>query len=375
MTDALQAALTAIDSADAELLAKAKAAALMSGYDLRWRTAGYVTVAAEQPYHLPVINPDTMAASKSFTQVGVIDALAELDGRTFAVEHKTTSEDIADPNSSYWRRLTIDSQVSKYALANWQSGNKVDGTLYDVIRKPTIRPKKLAAADRKGITSLGTYCHGTVSDQTQSDVVAGLETENAELFGLRLAADVIERPEFYYARRMIQRLDGEILEWAADLWDLSQDLLATKRRGRWPKTSAACMSFGSPCEFLGLCSGHDSVDSDRWGKRQTAAERLGIDADQAKVTLSHSALSCFQQCKRKYYYRYVQGIERVDDEQSEALMFGSLMHLALEAWWLSFLPESEVTDGNSSNAANGVASDSCETQPCGLDQDRQEPAF
>lgn len=355
----LQAAIAAIDAAEADELSKAKARALMTGYDHRWGGAGYVTIAAEQEYQLPVINPDTSAPSKSFVQVGKIDALATYDGRTYAVEHKTTSEDISDPNATYWRRLAIDSQVSKYALANWQAGNKVDGTLYDVVRKPTIRPKKLALADRKAITSLGSYAHGKVSEATQADVLAGLESENAELFGLRLAADTLERPEFYFARRVIPRLDNELLEWAADLWDISQDLLATRRRNRWPKTSAACMSYGSPCEFLGICSGHDTPESDRWQKRQSAAERLGVEVEPGKDTLSHSALSTFQACKRKYFHRYVQGIERVDEERSEALLFGSLFHLALEAWWLSFLPsESEVENGDCSNPVIGTGSDS-----------------
>lgn len=371
--NALQSALEAIDSSEADAIAKAKCRALIVGYDNRWNSAGYATISAEEPYHLPVINPDTGAQSKSFEQVGVFDGMVEFDGRIYCREGKTTSEDISDPNATYWRRLTIDAQVSKYALANWQAGRKIDGTLYDVVRKPTIRPKKLSKQDRVAITSLGTYCHGKVSQDTQDDIVAGLESENAELYELRLTADVLAEPQKYYARRIIPRLDNEILEWAGDLWDLTQDLLATKRRGRWPKTSAACMSYGSPCEFLGICSGHDTADSDRWQKRQTASERLGIET--AKTPISHSALSCFQRCKKQYYFRYELGIERVDEEEKEALMFGSLWHIAMEAWWLSFLPEeSEVQDGdNSHNPANGVGSG--EAEPCGLTQDWQESAF
>lgn len=374
--NALQAAIAAIDASDSDELSKAKCRALMVGYDNRWGTAGYVTTAAEQPYSLPVINPDTGAHSKSFIQVGKIDALATYDGRNYAVEHKTTSDDISDPNATYWRRLAIDSQVSKYALANWQAGNKVDGTLYDVVRKPTIRPKKLEKKERVSITSLGTYWHGKVSQETQQHIVDGLDRENAELYGLRLTADTLEDPTKYFGRRIVPRLDGEILEWAADLWDISQDLLATRRRNRWPKTSAACMSYGSPCEFLGICSGYDSPDSDRWQKRQSAVERMGLEVPADKDTLSHSALSTFQACKRRYFHRYVQGIERADGEDSEALLFGSLFHLALEAWWLWFLPESEVENGDSSQRpANGVGSGSCEAQPCGHHQERQELAF
>lgn len=328
---ALENALAAIDSADADELSKAKCRALMVGYDNRWAGAGYTSISAEEPFMLPVVNPDTGAKSKSFVQVGVFDGMVEFDGRTFCREGKTTSEDIADPNSTYWRRLVIDSQVSSYALANWQAGRKIDGTLYDVVRKPTIRPKKLALSDRKGITSLGSYAHAKVSEATQQAVIAGLESENPELFGLRLTADVLKDPAKYFARRIVPRLDGEILEWAEDLWDLTQDLLATRRRNRWPKTSAACMNYGRPCEYLGICSGHDSPDSGKWQKRQTAKERYDIETN--LETLSHSALTCFQSCKKKYYHRYVLGIERVDDEDSEALVFGSLWHIAQMHWW------------------------------------------
>ena len=37
-------------------------------------------------------------------------------------------------------------------------------------------------------------------------------------------------------------------------------------------------------------------------------------------------------CRRKYYYRYVQQIEP-NKEKSDALVFGSAFHEALEEYW------------------------------------------
>ena len=132
-TPALEAAFNAIDDSigpdadDAQQLIAAKCRGLMYGYDARWANAGWETLSVEKVFHLPVINPETGHPSRSFTHAGKYDGIIAYEGRPYLLEHKTCSEEIADVDAPYWKRLTIDSQVSGYVLANWQDGQKMTG--------------------------------------------------------------------------------------------------------------------------------------------------------------------------------------------------------------------------------------------------------
>lgn len=303
---------------------------LMVGYDRHWISSPWRAVEVEQSFHLPIINPETGRELKIFTHYGRTDGIVEFEGRLHLLEHKTSSEDISDPNAPYWRRLAIDSQVSGYALANWQSGRKLDGTLYDVIRKPTIRPKKLAKSDAQVIVKTQQYCGYDVSPQTVNGIIDGsVVEENAELYQIRLVADISERPDWYFQRRSISRMDAELVEYAQELCDTAREIRDAQLKNRHYRNPGACMLYNSPCEFLSLCSGHDVPESDAWRKRSTG--HTDIEGDFAKV-LSHSRLQTFRTCRRKHFYRYELGIEP-NREEKEALYFGKLFHEALAAWW------------------------------------------
>src|SRR3990167_5857191 len=129
--------MTALDSFEL-----GRARALLCGYDARWLDEAIETLAVEREFTVPLINPPTGAPSRTFVLSGKIDAIARFaDGRTVIVEHKTSSEDIS-PGSEYWRRLTLDTQISAYYLGARSLGFEVDGCLYDVLGKPALRPLK-----------------------------------------------------------------------------------------------------------------------------------------------------------------------------------------------------------------------------------------
>lgn len=354
MGEALESALSALDNAEADPMARAKARGLMRGYDAKWRDAKWVTVSVEQTFHLPIVNPQTGRQSRTFTQAGKYDGTARWDNEAWLVEHKTTSQAIEDPNAPYWRQLDIDAQVSAYMLAHWQGGEKLRGTLYDVIRKPSIGPKLISKAERASMVADKHYFGDALPYETLMELVAGMhERETPEMFEARLAHDAIKtRPDWYYGRKCIHRLDHEIVEYAQEKWDVAREIADARKRSAWYRNSGACMVYGTPCEYLGICSGHDSPDSDKWVRREASHSELPIVAADGRGVLTHSSIRCFQTCRRKYFYRYELGIERADREEKESLVFGSLLHLALEAWWESF---KELDNGNCVNApVNGI---------------------
>lgn len=352
---ALDAALEAVDRCipepreeDAAII-RAKIRGLLRGYDARWGNAGWETVSTEEEFHLPLVNPETGRESRTFTHAGKYDGIVRwpASGRLLLLEHKTTTDDITDPNAPYWRRLQIDSQVSHYMLANWQSGRKLDGTLYDVLKKPTIRPKDISKADQKLLVTWGTYCGQEVPLHLRD-----LTRENAELYEIRLYADTLERPDFYFGRRPVNRMDQEIAEFSGELWDIAQALIHARNTNSNFKNDNSCLAYGSACEYLGVCSGIDSFESGRWARAESVHSELEGVGDGRSV-LTHSRLKCFQLCRRKHFNRYEIGMKRVDEEDREALFFGHVMHESLRVWFDCFREEVSHGNGNCSpvNAA------------------------
>lgn len=337
-TDARQAIL----DADTDDVTRCTAIALMTGYTARWNAHDWETVAVEEEFHLPILNPETGHRSKTFTWAGKRDARAlNRSRRLWTWEHKSTAEDIKDPNCTYRRRLQIDSQVSLYALASWQEHEPVEGVMYDVIRKPTIKPKALPEKERRGIASLKRYFDQVVSEETVK-LVAGLDRENGELYGLRLQSDISADPERYYQRWAITRLDQHLFEAAVELWDLAGEIRDANANDKHHKNSGSCMQWGRACEFLGICSGFDTPDSDRWVKRENPHSEL---TKAPATALTNSRLRCYQTCPRKHHYRYNLGLSRPQDEDAEALQFGTLLHQSLEAWFSAFIPEKNNGNG------------------------------
>lgn len=318
---------------ESQQLIAAKCGGLLAGYDARWRDAGYVPIVVEKYYEADLMNPATNAKSRTFRLGGKVDLIAELNGRSFLFDHKTTSHDITDPNAPYWRQLAIEGQVSQYMLLLWLHGIKVDNAVWDVVKKPSISPKKLSKAERAQAASLGEYFGGKLSAASQT-AMATDERETLEMYELRLAHDcTVERPEYYFQRRAVPRMESELLEYAEELWSHSQDLIETRRNGRHVRNSGACMLYGAPCRYLGVCSGHDTIDSDKWRRKTQVHTEIPIVEGDGRNILTNSRVRCWQTCRRKHQLDYELGVERIDEEEREALFFGSCIHAGLNAWW------------------------------------------
>jgi hypothetical protein len=359
-TEAVVLAQSAIDSAigfitdEKPLLIAAKCRALIIGYNARWRNAGYLPLTIEQIVKAPLVNPDTNYSSHTFTTAGKIDLITEYNTRRILFDHKTTSQDISDPNGPYWRQLVVESQPSHYMLLEWLNGRKCDGAVWDVLRKPMISPKKLGKAEIAQAVASRHYCNAALS-QASLDNLQVNDRETIEMYEARLAHDCTkERPDWYFQRRAVPRLDCEILDYAKDLWEQGQEILHARNTGRHARNSGACMLYSSPCKFLGICSGHDSSDSNRWQhKQQVHVELPELEGDGRDV-LTNSRIRCFQTCRQKHYLSYELGIERMEEEEKESLFFGRLWHTALSAWWSCFLTK-EPEHGNSNSESPAIA--------------------
>lgn len=235
---------------------------LLAGWQWRWGTFGLKQVVSEYAFNLPLVNPETGASSRTWRIAGKIDGIVELpDGRLAVLEHKTTSEDLSI-DGDYWRRLRIDQQISLYYLAARAMGYEVQTVIYDVLRKPSIAPKIIADLDAAGckivIDSTGNRVFkkdGSPRETGDSEkgYIQKVHRETAEEFGERLSADMAERPDFYFARQEIPRLDADIEQFRYELWDIGKQIAADRPY----RNTSACTMFGR-CPYLDVC--HLKVD-------------------------------------------------------------------------------------------------------------------
>lgn len=317
---------------DRTLLIVAKCRGLIRGYHERWKDAAYRVETVENLVVAELWNPETQRKSRSFRIAGKLDTTGYADRRV-VMDHKSTGEDISDPNSPYWRQLTIEGQVSHYSLLEWLNGRKVDEAVWDVMRKPGISPKNVTKADMILATTSGRYFG---QEMTKATLAQLRETsrENFEMYEARLAFDCTnERPQWYFQRKTVARLDAELHEYATELWEHSQEILHARNTNRWARNSGACMLYGSPCKFLAVCSGHDTIDSDNWKHKANVHSELPMLEGDGRDVLTNSRIRCFQTCRRKHYLSYELGLERQDEEEREALLFGTIWHLALQVWF------------------------------------------
>jgi len=241
---------------------------LLCGYQWRWEESGISHLEAERGFRLSLTNPATGKVSRLFDLAGKIDGVIQLEDARIAVrECKLLGEDI-DPSADLWRRLRIDQQISLYVIAGRRLGYDVATVLYDVTRKPTIKPTAVPVLDELGAKIvLDKYGQRVKTERglwrQTGDVNQGyvLQTRQPTVdeWGDKLTKDLGERPDHYYARVEIPRLDGDLREFEKELWDVQQTLRDAQTTGRHFRTVSKECVF---CPYFEPCTtGYDPTRS------------------------------------------------------------------------------------------------------------------
>ncbi len=291
--------------------------------------------------------------------------------RVINIEHKSTSADIG-PGSPYWKRLIIDGQISVYKTGTRALGYDPVGTLYDVIKKPTLRPMRATPVDdrkytqekskacpeckkKKGATPaphmievgeksedtdvvevrLVACQEGRVVTDPGGKLYANMREhdESPGEYAERLRADIAANPDKYYQRGLVVRLEQELVDAGRDAWELGRQIRESQLENRWPRNPEACETYGSFCSYWDVCTGAATIDDPtRFRNAESAHEELVVDDGKRRLPLlSASSMRTYRSCPRKYFYAYEQRRRAIEDH--EALRFGTLMHRGLEVWW------------------------------------------
>jgi hypothetical protein len=217
---ALYAEIFPNDQTEADILETNKAIvqAMLEGYFERFG-AGFPEAEEfipEMKFEVEIINPTTGAKSKSFKLSGKVDGIIKVKGRWWLVEYKTAGQ----VGKSYIDKLALDTQITTYIHAVQRQLNiKIDGVIYRVLRKPTIKQTK---------------------------------KETVWQYLDRLTTDYKSRPEFYFFEERLYRSQNDLKEFESELWDLTQDMLKCRRENLWYKNTSRCLDWGN-CEFMPLC--------------------------------------------------------------------------------------------------------------------------
>lgn len=217
-------------------------------YSWRWSTMPLEYVLVETGFQLPLINPATGKATPSFDLAGKIDGIVRLeDGRLAIKESKFLGEDISH-DGSLWRRLRRDSQVSIYVIAARRMGHDVDTVIYDVARKPTIAPTDVPILDENGLKivldSTGERVRNTTGKKEfrqtadkEKGYVLQTRPMTVQEWGEKLTADIVERPDYYFCRTELPRLDGDLAETEQELWEIQLAIRDAQKTGHWYRTT------------------------------------------------------------------------------------------------------------------------------------------
>jgi hypothetical protein len=286
----LDAALAALAAENPKPYDLARARVLLMGYDARWLADApfFEVIAVEQMFRAPLLNPETLAASKTFDLGGKLDVIVRdlRDGQVKMIEHKTTSDDVGE-GSDYWKRLVIDPQVSTYFAGGKASGYAIDTCIYDVIKKPGQRPLQVPLLDDDGVKIVldGNGERVRTKDgkkwRESSDTAQGyvLQTrdETPEEFEERLIKVLSENPEAYYHRGTVVRLEAEEADAAYDTWHTARQIRDAELNNRWVRNPDSCVAYGT-CAFFGVCTGTASLeDTEKFRRLAWPHEELDQD--------------------------------------------------------------------------------------------------
>jgi len=263
----------------------------LSGYMWRYndKIPGNV-IANELYFKLPVVNPRTGRTLPGARVIGKIDKLVlRPDGQVAIREHKTTSQSV-DPASKYWDGLNVDIQTGLYVYAAQQM--QLAGELerfgikatdppislieYDVLHKPTIRPKKLTQADSKALIGGGNYCgtgfdakwvadnRGLEVNGTIAEVTLGKKggtfaiRETPDMYGARLRLDMSENPDNYFARHDLVRTPCELETLKTDVMMMYETIRFMLRNDMFFHNFGRCEDYGG-CDYRAACYANKKI--------------------------------------------------------------------------------------------------------------------
>lgn len=280
---AYAAALTAMMAARAAApgvddFAMAKAEVLMQAYDLRWGPS-------MEEWEVLGIEVEFIAVIKGRKLLRVAGKLDKLlrrraDRTIWFGEHKTSGVDLSE-GSTYWQRLRMDPQVSIYYRGVRELGHEPVGCLYDVVVRPDQRQLKATPQDQRQYTIAKPATKTKPAEPSRLYSKQREFDESVAEYRERVGGTIAVRPDAYFARSEVTRLETEIVDSERDVEEVALQIRRGPIGGVTPRNPDACFLYNRPCDFLDACSGIVSLDDESRFVRVEPHQELTIHKDLA----------------------------------------------------------------------------------------------
>ena len=242
-----------------------KVAAYIKGYYSRWRDSRelYEVVGVELQFFVPL--PDSRLSGSDFSfHAGKLDVLVrrKSDGQLIIIEHKTAGSGTGadEPGSSYWTKLSMDTQLAMYSQNVFRMTGEMPEILYDVILKSRATPLKGSARKRKSETD-AEFAQRKAAD-----------AETLPQFSSRMMHTYRTEGNDRYFRKPITLMQDELDLKLRELAETQEVVETCNLRVR---NTSACNSYGRACEFMNVCTGIDTLETNpKFRKKQQAHEEL-----------------------------------------------------------------------------------------------------
>lgn len=219
------------------------ARAMFAGYAKRYAEEDFEVVEIEKEFEGEIRNPDTGRQSQTFRIAGKVDAIVRCHDGMYLLEHKTA----ATVDANYLDKLWTDTQIALYCHYLREHGYPIVGVIYNVLLKSRLkqgrgetqseyesRRAELAAKNKSG--------KSTAKRQMP---------ETNEEFQARLT-EWYSRPEAFH-REFIYLSEERLAMLQDEVWEITQQYLDARRRGKWLLNTSNCFSYQRPCEYLPYC--------------------------------------------------------------------------------------------------------------------------
>jgi RecB family exonuclease len=219
------------------------ATAMIRGYAERYAAEEFEVVEVEKEFVGEIRNPDTGRQSQTFRIAGKVDGIVRCHDGLYLLEHKTAST----VDASYLDKLWTDTQIALYCYYLRELGYPIVGVIYNVLLKSRLKQGKGETQEEYEVR----HAELAAKNKSGKSTAKRQMPETDEEFQTRLT-EWYSRPEAFH-REFIYLSEDRLAMLQDEVWEITQQYLDARRRGKWLLNTSNCFSYQRPCEYLAYC--------------------------------------------------------------------------------------------------------------------------
>jgi RecB family exonuclease len=219
------------------------ATAMILGYAERYATEEFEVVEVEKEFVGEIRNPDTGRQSQTFRIAGKVDGIVRCHDGLYLLEHKTASS----VDASYLDKLWTDTQIALYCYYLRELGYPIVGVIYNVLLKSRLKQGKGETQEEYEVR----HAELAAKNKSGKSTAKRQMPETDDEFQTRLT-EWYSRPEAFH-REFIYLSEDRLAMLQDEVWEITQQYLDARRRGKWLLNTSNCFSYQRPCEYLAYC--------------------------------------------------------------------------------------------------------------------------